>query len=183
MKIIPYKEKYRDDLRFTCLNSEGPCPFDEDFSHYILTTYCDYFIEKEGENCFVAVNEDDRAVGYIICAENYDRYKECFDREYVARFEDEESRESARRSADLQGKYKAEYPAHLHIDLLPEYQRMGIGHKLVDTLCEHLKSKNICGVMLTAGADNKVGRSFYEKYGFTLLEENGDDAAYALKLI
>ncbi len=183
MKIIPYTEKYRDDLRFVCLNSDGPCPFGDEFLYFILTTYCDYFIEKEARNCFVAVDENDRAVGYVICAENYDRYKECFDREYVPRLgENEELRQMALRSADLQGKYKADYPAHLHIDLLPEYQRMGIGHRLVDTLCAHLKSKNICGVMLTAGVDNKAGRGFYEKYGFTLLEENGDDAAYALKL-
>ncbi len=181
MKIIPYTDKYRDDVRFVCLNSEGPCPFEEEFSFFILNTYCDYFIEQEGQNCFVAV-ENDRAVGYIICAENYDRYKECFDGEYLPRFKNNDHREWARNSAVLQGEYRAEYPAHLHIDLLPEYQRMGLGHKLVDTLCKHLKSKNISGVMLTAGSDNKVGRGFYEKYGFTLLEDNGDDAAYALKL-
>ena len=184
MKIRPYEEKDWADVRFVCLNSEGPCPYSEDTKHFILTTYCDYFIEKEGFNCFVATDDSDRAVGYVICTEDYDRYKKCFDEEYLTRFSDREKRrrEEAYASSDIQRKYKEEYPAHLHIDVLPEYQRMGVGHRLVDTLCEHLRKKNIPGVMLTVGKNNSVGRGFYEKYGFTLLEVSGDDAAYALKL-
>ncbi len=184
MTIRPYMEKDKEDVRFACLNSEGPCPFSKGFSHFILTTYCDYFIEKEGGNCFVAADENDRAVGYVICAENYDRYKECFDKEYVTRFKKNETRRirEALASTDLQRKYKKEYPAHLHIDVLPEYQRMGVGHKLIDALCDHLRKKGIPGVMLTVGNKNTVGRRFYEKYGFTLLEEAGGDAAYAIKL-
>lgn len=184
MIIRPYEERDRENVRFVCLNSEGACTMDEKKQNFILTTYCDYFIEKEGENCFVACDENDRAIGYVLCAENYDKYKKVFFREYLPRIERKElgSRVSAGLSAFLQKIHKKKYPAHLHIDILPEYQRMGLGHKLMDALCEHLRKKGVKGVSLTVSYSNKKGRSFYEKYGFTLLEEIKPAAVYALKL-
>lgn len=184
MLIRPYEEKDKEDVRYICLNSDGPCEDDEKENFFILNTFCDYFIEKESENCFVAVDENDKAIGYVICAENYDRYYKCFTEEYLPRFDKSAVKdiEGALHSADPQGEYKNEYPAHLHIDVLPEYHRMGIGHKMVDALCKHLKSKNIKGVMLTTGADNVKGRGFYKKYGFTELKIYDDAVAYGLKL-
>lgn len=184
MTIRPYQEKDKENVRFVCLNSDGPNEHCEETNFYILTTYCDYYIEQEPENCFVAVDENDRAVGYVICTEDYDKYFAGITAGYVQRFpeENEDARNGILHSADPQREYKAEYPAHLHIDLLPEYQRMGIGHKLVDALCAHLRAKGIPGVMLTAGPDNVKGRNFYRKYGFTELQVTESDVAYGLKL-
>ena len=47
MNIRPYESKDKEDVRFICLNSEGPCKLSERDKNYILTTYCDYFIEKK----------------------------------------------------------------------------------------------------------------------------------------
>ncbi len=185
MTIRPYQEKDKENVRFVCLNSEGPCDMSEAGQHYILTTYCDYFIEREPQNCFVAADENDRAVGYIFCAESFRAFYPVFLRDYACSFPLSKPWffcYNAAHSADLQEKYEEDYPAHLHIDLLPEYQRKGIGHKLVDTLAAHLKTKGVPGVMLTVGARNFVGQSFYKKYGFTLLEAAGDDIAFGLKL-
>ena len=184
IKIRHYQEKDKENVRFTCLNSDGPCDSSEKMKFFILNTFCDYFIEQESENCFVAADENDKAIGYVICAENYDKYFECFVREYVPRFAEdaEDDRNGAIHSADLQKEFKDEYPAHLHIDVNPEYQRMGVGHKMVDALCEHLRNKGIKGVMLTTGVDNVKGRGFYKKYGFTELKISGEDVAYGIKL-
>ncbi len=183
MKIKHYEEKYKEDVRFVCLNSNGPCKLKERQQHLILTTYCDYFIEKEGHNCFVAVDENDRAVGYILCAENYDNFKKIFNKEYLTRFRKTEVifRITSRLSSFVQSVYKKEYPAHMHIDILPEYQRMGLGHKLVDALCEHLKSKGVKGVCLTMWSGNKKGGNFYKKYGFTLISKWVATDVFALK--
>lgn len=184
MTIRPYQEKDRDDVRFICLNSEGPCKLSEKGQMFILTTYCDYFIECEGRNCFVAVDENDRAIAYVICAENYDTFYKQFNKEYLPRIKKTDfiHRRAAKYSTRLQKKYKEEYPAHLHIDVLPEYQRMGLGHQLVDALCAHLKSKGIRGIMLTASASNKKGVPFYNKYGFTMLEKKAGEVAFGIKL-
>lgn len=185
MQIRPYEPKDFDDVRFICLNSEGPCDLNEAERHYILTTYCDYYIEREPQNCFVAADDNDRAVGYVLCAADYDPYRTVFLAEYLPRIPAQhlQMRFGARGSTVLQNKYKAEYPAHLHIDVLPEYQRGGLGSKMVDALRARLRETGAPGVMLTVGTGNKVGRSFYEKYGFTFLETVGGDTAYGIKMI
>lgn len=184
MEIKRYEEKYKNDVRHVCLNSEGPCDWSEKKQYIILTTYCDYFIEKEGSNCFVAVNENDRAIGYILCAENYDNFRKVFNKEYLTRFKKTDiiGRAVAVLSTFIQARLKKEYPAHMHIDILPEYQRMGLGHKLVDALCENLKEKNVKGVCLTMFTGNKKGGGFYRKYGFTLLKTVFSTDIFALKL-
>lgn len=187
MIIRPFEEKDKENVRFVCLNSEGPCKMTADESYYILTTYCNYYIENEGHNCFVAANEEDEAVGYIICTENFDAFREIFIRDYIPRLDENlevwggNARKMAGTSFRLQEKYKDDFPAHLHIDLLPEFQRKGIGHMLVNTLKEHLHGKGVPGVMLTVGAKNEVGQGFYNKYGFEFLEQSGDDVAFGLR--
>ena len=183
MTVRPYEAKDKEDVRFICLNSEGPCEESEEFQRYILTTYCDYYIEKEPYNCFVAANEEDRAVGYIICTENFDAFLQCFTDEYAEKMKyNKYLYKATLRSVKLQKTFKELYPAHLHIDVLPEYQRQGLGHQLVDRLCAHLKAKNVPGVMLTVGSSNEVGQSFYNKYGFTKLKTVYDDVAYGISL-
>lgn len=187
MIIRPYEEKDKVNVQFICLNSEGECKMTADEQHFILTTYCNYYIEQEGRNCFVAADENDKAIAYIICTEDFDSFKQVFDNEYVPRIPEEvfvwggNARQGSAGSVKLQEKYKKDFPAHLHIDVLPEYHRQGIGHKLVDTLAEHLKSKGVCGVMLTVGAENVKGQNFYKKYGFELIEQQGDDVAFGLR--
>lgn len=184
MTIRPYESKDKENVRFVCLNSEGPCKSSKRARNFTLAVYCDYYIENEGGNCFVAADETDRAIGYVICTENFDIFKERFIKNYYTRIKKWEyrRRKSALRSIIPQEDFKAEYPAHLHIDVLPEYQRMGLGRKMTDALVEHLRNKGVKGVMLTVWIHNEKGRAFYEKYGFTLLEERKNVAVYGLKL-
>lgn len=181
--IRKYEEKDKENVQFVCLNSEGSenAP-DEAMGKFILITFCNYYLEKEPENCFV-VDDDGKAVGYIICAENYDRYKEIFDKEYLPLTEKfgPENYKWALTSSDPQRNFKNEYPAHLHIDILPEYHRMGLGGKLVATLKEHLASKGIDGVCLTCGPKNERAVNFYKKRGFTLLSLDEGDACFGIK--
>lgn len=183
ISIRKYEKKDFDGVRFACLNSEGE-QHNADVGEFILHTYCDYYIEHEPENCFV-LDDDGNAVGYIICTEDYDRYKEVFDREYLPQVKPlgEERYNWAMESTILQNKYKETYPAHMHIDILPQYHRQGWGGKLLNTLFEHLRSKGIRGVMLTAGTGNVNARNFYKKYGFEQLEIYDTDVAFGMNLV
>lgn len=182
MIIRKYESKDFDDVRYTCLNSDELAD-EGNLAEFVLHTFCDYYLEREPENCFV-LDDDGRAVGYIICAENYDSYKEIFDKDYLPLNKNlgDDLYKWACESTVLQNKYKADYPAHLHIDLLPPYQRQGWGGKLLEALFAHLKSKGIKGVMLTTGTENIKGGNFYKKYGFEILEVLGTDVAYGMKL-
>jgi ribosomal protein S18 acetylase RimI-like enzyme len=65
----------------------------------------------------------------------------------------------------------AEYPAHLHINIHPDYQRQGIGQRLFQAYEANLARHKIPGYHLLVGADNQVGISFYRKLGLTELKK------------
>ena len=58
-----------------------------------------------------------------------------------------------------------------HTSVMPEYQRQGIGSKLVDTAIDALKKQGINKVALVVFAKNKDGNAFWEKQGFTVRED------------
>jgi ribosomal protein S18 acetylase RimI-like enzyme len=69
-----------------------------------------------------------------------------------------------------------EYPAHLHIDLLPRAQGKGWGRTLMNTFLNRLRELEVPGVHLGVGTSNSGAIQFYERLGFERLETN----AYAL---
>lgn len=69
-----------------------------------------------------------------------------------------------------------EYPAHLHIDLLPEAQGAGIGRRLIETLVAELRDRAVPGLHLTMDAANTGARAFYDRLGFTELPSSTADA-------
>lgn len=70
-----------------------------------------------------------------------------------------------------------EFPAHLHINLLPEYQRRGWGVQLIGALVERLREEECRGLYLGVGASNTGAVKFYEHDGFSRfakLEQDGE---------
>lgn len=185
MIIRSYEEKDKENVRFVCLNSEGPCKSTKRGINFALAVYCDCYIENEPENCFVATDENGRAIGYVISAQSFDEFKKVYTANYFTRIKKWEyrRRRSALRAIASQEKYKEEYTAHLHIDILPEYQHMGIGRKLMDALCDNFRKKGVEGVMFTVWHKNYNAIKFYEKYGFKLIETKEKTLVYGMKLI
>ncbi|MGI8331731.1 GNAT family N-acetyltransferase [Actinomadura scrupuli] len=60
----------------------------------------------------------------------------------------------------------ADYPAHLHIDLLPRYQRAGHGRALMATLLAALREAGAPRVHLGMVTANRGARLFYDRLGF-----------------
>jgi len=61
------------------------------------------------------------------------------------------------------------YPAHLHIDILKEYQRQGIGGKLIRTLETHYKKNGVKGIHLGTSEKNVKAVPFYKKMGYKIV--------------
>ncbi|MEU1471558.1 GNAT family N-acetyltransferase [Streptomyces sp. NPDC005761] len=74
----------------------------------------------------------------------------------------------------------AAYPAHLHIDLLPEAQGGGHGSRLIHTLLGALRTRGVRGVHLGVGKANAGAVGFYRHLGFEQLVE--EPSAFILGL-
>ncbi|ALV31574.1 GNAT family N-acetyltransferase [Streptomyces sp. CdTB01] len=60
----------------------------------------------------------------------------------------------------------AAYPAHLHIDLLPDWQGRGHGRALMRAFLEALRDRGVAAVHLTMVTANTPARAFYDRMGF-----------------
>jgi ribosomal protein S18 acetylase RimI-like enzyme len=73
----------------------------------------------------------------------------------------------------------AGYPAHLHIDLLPAYQRQGHGRRLMLTFLDALRHKGVPAVHLGMDKANTGARAFYDRLGFHEIPvRNADGVAF-----
>jgi ribosomal protein S18 acetylase RimI-like enzyme len=70
-----------------------------------------------------------------------------------------------------------DYPAHLHIDLLPEVQGLGLGRRLIETLRASLAARGIRGVHLVMDSANTPARAFYDRIGFVELPTDDESVA------
>lgn len=137
---------------------------------FLRLMFNDYYTDEEGDNCFV-VDCDGEAVGYILCAENYDRYDKVFREKYFPLLKKlgKPYLATAKGEMFVHKLFRRRFPAHLHIDILPVCQGIGAGTKLVDSLTEHLASKGVKGLMLSCGMGNKGAIKFYKKNNFRIL--------------
>lgn len=167
MNIRKYQEKDKKNLQYICIATAKPVKHEKD-KDVLTALYNDYFTECESENIFVAANEDDDAIGYILCSTDYNKFKKTMKKNYLPKVWKLSKFKWLLTQLELMidSRFAKKYPAFLHIDILDSYQRMGLGHKLMDALMEHLKESGVSAIMLGVGADNEKGINFYKKYGF-----------------
>jgi ribosomal protein S18 acetylase RimI-like enzyme len=74
------------------------------------------------------------------------------------------------------------YPAHLHIDLLPQAQGQGLGRNLIHIFIEKLKELGVPALHLEVGKSNPGAISFYERIGFEQIVEYEYSLAFGKRL-
>ncbi len=180
MVIRKYKEKDYEQVKFICLNDMLNNEKADTLIKYVELMFCRYYIEIEPDCCFVAVDENDKPVGYIYGAKNFDDYQTEMKKylQPISELDNGVFLPDALVEMHDHAIYKDKYPAHLHIDILPDYQSKGIGSKLINAYCNYLKENGINGVMLIVGSDNDGARRFYERNGFIQLQEKPTGTAY-----
>ena len=174
--IRRYKPSDKEKLRYICKETAWESYKNDPVKlETVPIIYNDYFTENEPENIFVAANENDEAVGYVICSTDYELFK-------AKMRTDIKKRVSETRKFELWQIYfflfvmrslPSEYTTHLHIDILPEYQHMGVGTNLIKALSAHLSEKgekymSVCSVSKTSD-----GYKFYNKFGFKKIKSHG----------
>lgn len=62
-----------------------------------------------------------------------------------------------------------EFPAHLHINLMPSLQGQGFGRELIRTILAALRERGVGAVHLGVAPTNVAAIAFYRRLGFTEL--------------
>lgn len=173
------------DIEYICRMTAGNmCRREPVKGAVISKMYSTYYARECRDTSFVLVNEKDKPVGYVLCESDYNRYRRIYLRRDVPaiwKLNRERGLEAAffHIPYDILGR---RYPAHLHIDILPEYQSKGYGQQLINTLLDKLREMNIPGVMLITNRDNKGAIRFYERLGFKTILAIGDPVIMAKNL-
>ena len=136
------------------------------------------YARLEPELAFV-VDDGERAVGYIVGTAATDIFVERYRAEWLPLLTDRypalpaAPATPAELMVDLMHRPErmlvpelADYPAHLHIDLLPDYQRAGHGRALMAAFLAALRARRVAAVHLGMVTANTAARAFYDRLGF-----------------
>lgn len=182
--VRSYEEKDKEAFRNICIKTAQGFKVQTDSQRELLCLlFNDYYTENEQATCFAA-SVNGQAIGYIIAARDFAKYREIFNSNYMPRIKKLSLIQWLFRKIGLcyEKKVSKEYPAHLHIDILDGYQRMGLGHKLMNALLIKLRELKVSGVCLFVGAKNEKGIKFYKKYGFSEVKKIAGSICFGLKL-
>lgn len=172
---MPYIRQAQDKdiagIEYVCRMTAGPESRQiEEIGRKISLTYSTYYARAEQETCFV-LEDDGKVAGYILCAPDYSRYIRGFHSNEIKKIWKIDKKHCILSYFLPYGylPFKHKYPAHLHIDLLDEYQSKGYGAQMVKTLLDKLRNMGIPGVMLIVDKTNEGAQRFYKRAGFKVL--------------
>ncbi|PRX99053.1 GNAT family N-acetyltransferase [Allonocardiopsis opalescens] len=181
-EIRPYRPSDRDALYDICVRTghEGGDARgmygDDDL---LPSIFAGPYAYLEPELVFVADNGE-RAVGYILGTADTAAFAKRFREEWLPGVAERfpaprDPATPAEHMADLmhhpERMVRTElvdggYPAHLHIDLLPDYQRSGLGRALMTRFLAALAERGVPAVHLSMLTANTAARAFYDRVGF-----------------
>jgi GNAT superfamily N-acetyltransferase len=182
-RLRPYGDADLDAVRDICVRTghEGgdARPLYPDPSIF-PTAFSDPYVAFEPELAFV-VDDGERAVGYIIGTADTAAFVKRYRGEWLPSVADRWPLTDGTGPTDdlvrllhapermLWSELDA-YPAHLHIDLLPEYQGRGLGRALMQRFLGALAAAGVPAVHLGMVTANTKARAFYERLGFTPID-------------
>lgn len=185
MTIRPYSKK---DFRFIqdiCIATSSLANDDNPINRaYLCGLYCDYYLDNQQDFCFVAVDDDDAPVGYVLCSADCGDYYVKMNDLYLPLVRKVNSGEFFKFSAlnkVTQRYIRQGYTAHLHIDILEAYRSQGLGTMLINVLCDKLKENNVDGLHLVCDKKNASAREFFEKRGFEDIDYISGAVVYGKK--
>lgn len=190
MLIRPARAADRAALYEVCLKtgaSGRDASGDYDDPRLLGHIYVGPYLALEPDLAFV-LDEDGDALGYVLGARDTAEFeRECEERWWPAlrqRYADPPPGRSWTPDEHLchlihhpprtDPALLADYPAHLHIDLLPRAKGAGYGRRLVSHLLDRLRDLSVSGVHLGVAADNEQAIGFYRHLGLHTLREQDD---------
>ena len=152
------------------------------------------YVARHPDLAFVVESDAGVPVGYVVGTPDTRAFEDWFATEWWPRFAARWPKPDAERTRQdgtllyAYGRragaepYGDEFPAHLHIDLLPDAQGQGWGRRLIDVLSDALRQRGVRGLHLVASAENTGALAFYTRLGFTPLPSHPGVQAFARDL-
>ncbi|MFF3636636.1 GNAT family N-acetyltransferase [Streptomyces sp. NPDC002250] len=180
--VRPYRPADHDTVADTCVrtahnggDSRGLYPDLRLMPALFAEPYCHF----DPDLAFVLDDGVGRAVGYVVGTADTERFVTDFRRTWIPRMAgrypaptapprtpSEEMIGLLHRPERMLVPELAAYPAHLHIDLLPAWQRRGHGRRLMGALLNALSQQGVPAVHLGMVTVNTAARAFYDRVGF-----------------
>jgi len=153
------------------------------------------YVALEPEHGFVVADDDDRAIGYILAARDSRAFEARLERTWWPDRRAHYPLDAARTAPGdriavhlihhpplADWAIVAQYPSHLHIDLLPAAQGHGHGRRLVERLAASLRDAGSPGLHLGVAAHNHPAIAFYRHLGFDELLAGEHHHVFAMRL-
>ncbi len=186
MTVRPYEKRDFRYVQDICMQTSKYADNDTPINRAImLPMYCDFYLDFQPECCFVAVDDDDVPVGYVLCVVDLDRYQECMEQLYLPLVRKVSGGDYFRFVAEIKvcERYVRQgYTAHFYVNVLPDSRRQGAGTQLVQALENKLKDMFVEGMYLITGQKDKETRAFYEQLGYEDIDYLSGSVVYGKKL-
>ena len=152
------------------------------------------YVARHPEFAYVVETDDGTVAGYVVGVPDTRAFEDWFAETWWPAFSErwpEPLEERTRQDGILRYAYGRRagaepygdaYPAHLHIDLLPELQGQGWGRRLIDTFADALRVAGVSGLHLAADSENAGALTFYDRLGFTRIPSHAGVQAFGMTL-
>ena len=179
--IRPYHPSDLPQLYRICLKTAH---HGEDGSHLFIDPdlmghfFIGPYATLESDLCFVLL-ETGQPMGYICATRDVPHFRDTCERKWFPplrqQYSIDPSMELSAAERELYSLIHAgidlnddvsDYPARLHIALLPDVQRRGGGRQLMNTLRAQLQTLGITALHLEVSSQNEEAIAFYEAVGF-----------------
>ncbi|SEE19372.1 Acetyltransferase (GNAT) family protein [Streptomyces sp. 2231.1] len=180
--IRPYRPADRDEMADVCVRTAhngGDSRAVHPDRRLMPAIFAEPYCHLDPDLAFVLDDGTGRTVGYIVGTADTGRFVEDFRRTWIPRLADrypapavpprtpsEEMIRLLHHPERMLVPELGEYPAHLHIDLLPPWQGRGHGRALLRTFLDALHGRGVQAVHLGMVTVNTAARAFYDRVGF-----------------
>lgn len=177
MEIRSYMPSDHNRLRMICKETAfDDYKKDPNKLESVPVMFNDYFTEYEPEYIFVIADENNEAVGYIICSADYEKFMEMNKTLITKRLLQVAPDEVNYLNGFLDALEKIkDRPVHMHLDMLEQCRRQGFGTRLIQTLIQKLKADGYSHLSVCCANRKAASYALCTKLGFREIYDYGND--------
>jgi GNAT superfamily N-acetyltransferase len=190
LPLRPYRDSDLEAIYDICVrtgDNGGDATGKFEFPRLLADIFAAPYVYLEPSLAFVLPDDGDRPVGYVLGTANtagfVRAYRDKWLPRLVSRYPAPKADVPVRDAWMLEAFHGPErmlltgaddFPAHLHIDILPSHQGRGDGRRLIDRFVDAAGIAGASGVHVTVAVANARAHGFYQRVGFKPLPITSD---------